>query len=422
MASIFDLAYTMFAGIKPNGRPNVSYEVYESNLPQDIKGEKVPNNVLSIYTAAKILSGSIAQMSVDVFKNSEKYTEFSKYNELRYRMNEIQNNQTFWSTLEYHRNTYGNAFVDLRKGRNTIIHPSIVTDYDFKGAKGTLRFKLDWSSESSIMIDRYNIKKKDEWVAAKDLLHFKGMSVDGVFGLPPVSAAAQAMGIMDVASNTILSFYRNRAMSPMALESTIDTAAGAKATLEGINTFNSKYTGSYNAGKTIQLPPNTKLNPLSIHFRDAELVATMRFTKEEIYTMYGIPSYMYSSSDSMQADIDFQTLSFQTFTLSPIVKMYEAELEYKLLTPDEMKSDVKIEFDMTALLASDLNKKASAYRSLVTAGILSPDEASEAMGFGRSGNENMDKHFLQIQNQAIEDYTQGWGTNPVNIEPIKEEE
>jgi len=412
--NIFDLGHVMMHGVKNMGRTSLKYDVYESSTPivmQDGIGDPVePNNMLTVFTAAKILSSSISQLDLQILKESEDYPEFRHYYNLRFRMNDVQNNQVFWSTLEYHRSIYGNAFVDLRKGRNEIIHPSIVTDYDFKGnGKGGLRFKIEWSLAGDNILDKRHTRRSDEWINNKDLLHFKGISVDGVFGLPPVSAAMQAMQIMDKASNTVISFYNNRALSPMALESTINTAAGAKATLEGAQRFNTKYTGTYNAGKIMQLPPNTKLNPIAIQFKDAELVATMRFTKEEIYTMYGIPTFMYSNTETIQTDIEQQTLSFKTFTLSPITSVYEEEIKYKMLNKEDLMEGINIRMNMDALLEADMAAKATAFRSLTTAGIITPNEATKEMGFKESENPNMDKHYLQVQNEAIESYTPGWG-------------
>ena len=411
--NIFDISYALYYGIKSMGRPGVRYEVYESQLG-DVDGKDTqipePHNAITIFTASRILSSTISQLPLNITKEGKVYKENDLYYSLRYRMNEVQNNQSFWATLEYHRGVYGNAFVDIRKGVNRIIHPALVTDYDFKGLGGRLRYKISWSNATDLVQDKYKAyKSEDEWVENKDLLHFKGLSVDGIFGLPPVSAAAQSMRITDKASNTIISFYKNRAMSPMALESTINTAAGAKATNEALGEFDKKYVGSWKAGKSLQLPPNTKLTPLAIHFADAELVATMKFTKDEIFALYGIPSFMYAASNEVQMDIEQQSLNFKTFTIAPVVSIYEEELAYKLLSKEDRINDVSIDFDLDKLVESDLKTKANAYRSLVTSGLMSPNEGIAKFGGEPIDGEYGDYHYLQTQYLNLEDY----GRNPL---------
>ena len=271
----------LFGGLS-NPFNNIKYGVVDNETGQVVRAKPTePQNVATIYTSAKILSQSISSIPIHISKNGKPYIKHDKYMMLNCRMSGIYNNQEFWSTLEYHRSIYGNAFVDLRRG-NEILPPICCCDYKVKN--GVLEYHFNYSLDPKY--SDLTGRSGDEWIKAKDLLHFKGMSPDGIMGLPPISAIAHSMGIVDRATNTIKAFYDNQAMSPMSLESKIDTAAAAKVTLEGLDTFLSKYTGAANAGRPIQLPPNTKLTPLSIHFADAELIATMKFSKDEIYTMY----------------------------------------------------------------------------------------------------------------------------------------
>ena len=407
--SFFDIAAEMLMGIKQFGFGRIKYNVFESDVPVQLQDGNVkqpePVNVATIYTASKKLSEALSSMPIKIKKESEIVKDHKLSFPLMYRMNDSQNNQVFWSTLEYHRNIYGNAFVDIRYSKNKIIHPALISDYDFNGKGGSLRYKVSWSMAKRLIgRDIPNAPEEDEWIESRYMLHFKGMSVDGVFGLPPVTAAQYAINIMDKASNTIVQFYNNKAMSPFALESTISTASGAKVTTELIEKFKQKYTGTFNAGRAITLPPNTKLTPLQIHFADAELIGTMNFTKDEIFTMYGIPRFMYNASDTVQMDIEQQSLNYRLFTIAPIAKIYSAELEYKLLSKKELLDGYTIEFDTDTLIDADLQTKSIAYRNLSTAGLISPNEAIEALGFKPIESENGDLHYIQSQNLPIESY------------------
>lgn len=377
---------------------NVKYGVYNPEMTSVTPKKVEPQNMATVYTAAKILSQNFSTIPIHISKDGKPYKEHSKYAMLYCRMSPIQNNQAFWQTLEYHRCIYGNAFVSLIDN-NEILPPNCLCDYEIKNGK--LRYEFNWDMDTRY--SQLTGKTGKQWINAEDLLHFKGMSVDGIMGLPPISAINHAMQIMNKATGTITSFYDNYAMSPMSIESKIDTAAAAKVTTEALETFTAKYTGASNAGKPIQLPPNTKLTPLAIHFADAELIETMKFSKDEIYTMYGIPKFMVSDANTVQMDIEQQTKSFTTFTLSPIIGVYKNELEYKLFEAKEIVGGISVDYETEVLIATDITAQANAYSRLVTTGIMTPNEAIIKMGNTPIEGGAGDKHYQQLQYYPMEE-------------------
>jgi HK97 family phage portal protein len=404
MSILLDKAFDLFLGFSGYASGfSTHYGVFEAEAP-DTRKEVEPQNMSTVYMCTKILSSTISMMPLEIKKKDKLYKKHDLYYNLRYRMSDNQNNQVFWSTIEYMRNIYGNAFVDIRKNKFDIIPIEIVDDWDFKGTGGKLRYHLNWALELE-KFDKRTIPVKSEWVDAKDILHFKGMSADGVMGLPPVMAAFIHMKIMDKASNTLTSFYDNRAMSPMSLESTLPDGAGAsKIMIEQMEKFQNKYSGTSKSGKTIHLPPNTKLTPLQLSMVDAELINTLRFSRDEICNMYGIPSFMHNSSADVQMDIEMMTRSFQNFTIQPISKIYQNELEYKLLKKEEVINDVSISFDTLTLIQLDFSSQATAFKGLIQSGVVSPNMAAEAMRFEKSKDPYADQRFVQAQLIALGDY------------------
>lgn len=400
----FDVGMSLLGGVFTSNS-NVKYEVFDSSSSMINSKKTDPNNISTIYMCARILSGTIGMMPIIIKNDGQLDKGHRLYYQLRHRMSELMNNQTMMSTIEYQRNIYGNSFVDIRKNKFELIPIEVVDDWDYKGTKGTLRYHLNWGLETDASVRRGSeTKKKGEWVEAKHILHFKGMSSNGVMGLPPITAAMRNLNILDGATDTIINFYKNRAVSPMSIESTIDSAAGAKATLEGLDKFNKKYQGVLNAGKTIQLPPNTKLTPIQLQFADAELVATMQFTRDEICNMYGVPSFMVNSSDNVQMDIEQQSLSFKQFTIAPITAAYEAEYEYKTLKKDEIIGGDVIELDTSVLILTDLMTMANAYGKFIQNGLISPNQASKKLGFEQSNAEPANYRFVQQQLMPLDKF------------------
>jgi len=400
---ITDLAFSFLGNIFSRGT-TVRHAVYTPGTSSAKQEDIDVNNISAVYMCARILSSSISSMPVEVVKDGLPYENHPLYKKLKYKLSDKYNNQEIFSTLEYQLNVYGNALFHFNRGE--IIPPETITDWDFKGKGGTLRYEVDWSKRENS--DKF-ASRKTEWISSKDVWHFKGLSPDGVFGLPPVMAAFADMSVMNGANTTLSKFYQNRAMSPLALESTVQTAASAKMLREEKAEFDSKYQGAMNAGKTIQLPPNTKLTPLSLKFHEAELIATLKLTRDNVCSMYGLPSFMYSSTENPQLDVEQQSLSFRLFTLYPKMKIYTEEIKNKSLSEKDFKDKVDVVFDSKSMIDVDMSSKANAYAKLIQTGIVSPNEATKEFGFTPSTSEYANSHYLQAQLIPIE----ATGSNPL---------
>lgn len=395
--NIWDLIYG-FTTIRANKTPSLRFGINLEDIP-DVKQDPEPHNHTTIYTCCRILADNLSRMPIEVKRDGKPDPKHKLYSKLRYKPNNYQNTQMFWSTVEYNRDTFGNAFVDIRREDWEIIPPQTITDYELKN--GQLTYIIDWS------LDPYQEKGKQratkiERIPAQKLLHFRGISGDGIIGLSPIAAALQNMKIRDKATGTIVSFYNNRAVSPLAIESRLDSPSAARAFSEGMDKFEKTYVGVQNAGKPIQLPPNTKLTPLSIQFADAQLIETLKFTRDEITAMYGIPSFMINDKEIQQMDIEQQSLEFRSFTLAPITRIYQEELEFKLLSDKDRRNGITIEFDTDVLVEVDIETKAMAYNKMVTTGLMSPNEAAAKLGTQPIQGPFGDMKFLQAQYVPIE--------------------
>lgn len=403
---------------------NIYYGTLDSfnKANDEDNNNSTPSNVSTVFMCARILSSTIGMLPISVKNNDSEFKDHDLYYQLRHRMNDDINNQTIMSTLEYMRDVYGNAFLDRRNNKFEIIPIEVVDDWDYKGNGGSLRYHLNWGLEYQAETKR-NHKRASEWVSSKDILHFKGMSADGVMGLPPVSAAFFHMDITNKATATIRSFYKNRAMSPMSVESTMpDNVQAGKLMMESIKDFKSKYAGVNKAGETVWLPPGSKLTPLQIHFQDAQLIETMKFSRDEICNLYGIPNFMHSSTDIPQLDIEGMTKSFKQFCIKPIVSLYKEEFKFKCLSKDEVVDGVDIDIDSTSIEAADITSLANSYAKYIQSSVISPYEASKRLGFKPSDHPAAKKFYHQMQlvalgeNPAVDEVSGKSGDNSESTE------
>jgi HK97 family phage portal protein len=364
-----------------------------------------------VYTCCSRLSDNFSRMPIEIkVEDSGKVIENHRLHKLlRYKPNNYQNAQVFWSTLEYHRSLYGNAFARIIRNTSTgvvkyleILHPQSFVDYQFSG--GNLYYKFD------LTLNPNSEESGSLTVNFDDILHFKHISFDGVLGLSPLKAAQLMTRLNGHAAQSVGNLYAQGALTPMVVEDSPSIgprpSGGAKNkdNLEDLkNTFEGNYSKAVNAGKVPFLPPGKALKQIIIDYSKMELISSLKFSRDEIANIYHVPQWMVSDNDTTVSDIEQQSTAFVNYTIAPIAAAYEAELENKLLTDNEL-GKVSIEFSADALIKLDIKTKVTAIRDQVTAGLLSPNEATKKLGNNPIDAPWAKKHFIQKQNIPLEDY------------------
>jgi HK97 family phage portal protein len=365
-----------------------------------------PAKIATVYTCCRVLSENLSRMPLSIFLDNDKgKVEMARHRLtylLKFRPNAWQNAQQFWSTVEYHRNYFGNAFVRIYKNQATaypssleIIHPGLVREYEFKG--GQLIYKVVNTDTN-----------QEEEISAWDMLHFRGLSEDGIIGLSPLVAIERQTNINERATSTIDNFYKNNATSPMALETEIPgnlTGPASQVMKETKANFEENYTGPENAGKWIHLPVGTKLKSIAMQFADAKLIETLRFTREDISAAYGIPLFMVDGS-AEKLDVEQLTTLFKNNTMGPIVAIYVDEINGKLLTRQELAAGFSAKFDIMSLIGMDYTTLVTGIKDQVVNGLMTPNEGAKKLGNQPIVGEYGNQHFMQAQYIPLEDYGQ----------------
>jgi len=67
-------------------------------------------------------------------------------------------------------------------------------------------------------------------------------------------------------------------------------------------------------------------------------------------------------------------------SIASITKMYRAELEMKLLSPQEITDGMSIEFNLNAMVEADYATKLSGYQTMIQNGIATPNQVARIEG------------------------------------------
>jgi len=345
----------------------------------------------------KFLSDNISRLPVNVYTSTDRGNEIDpkdyRNTLISYSPDGIITAQSFFSAIEYNRNMRGNAFARIWRDSNTgkatkleLIPSSQVEGY--KMVRGQLYYTYYKKTEAGA--------NKKIVVNAADMLHFKMASKNGLWGMNPIEAQRLNMSTLYKSKNVQDSYYENNAFVPAFLKSTVPDANFLKPFQEAMKQFKDKNVGPSNAGTIASLPPFTEIQQLDMNIVDSEFLASSKFDSEQIAAFYDVPPHFVGINAGTHKDIEELTANFVTFGLGPIIEMYEKELEFKLLSEDEIAKGKRININEKYLIRLATSTKITYYKELFNMGVISGNQI--AFMEGLPSYEGGDTHFIPQNN------------------------
>lgn len=330
------------------------------------------------FACMKVLSEGIGKLPLKLLRYNDKNgvetaRKHALYYALSSRPNPYMTATNFWSTVEYNRNHYGNAYVWIQgAGKNLklwILPSTQVTVY---------------YDDAKILADQpdiyyvYSGGGKNYRFSSEEVLHFKSSNtLDGIVGI----------SVKDQLKSTIGGGVKSQKM----LNKMYDSGFTAKAVLNYTGSLNDanvqelvKMTEAYAKGdlkdkgveNIIPIPLGFSLNPLNVKLADNQFVEVRQYTALQIASAFGIKPYQIGDyTKSSYSSAEAQQLSFLVDTLLYIIKQYEEELSYKLLSRDEIDNGYHFKFNVAVILRADLNTQIDTLSKGVANFIYTPNEA-----------------------------------------------
>lgn len=211
---------------------------------------------------------------------------------------------------------------------------------------------------------------------ASEVFHLRDRSDDGLLGRSRLSRAPEVLGNALALQEWTGATWKNGATPAGALK--FPTALNPTQVQRIREMFSTGFTGSHNARKALILEGGAEWQSLSVSPEDAEVLASRRFSVEELCRIYQVPppivqDYTHNTfTNAAQA-----ALWFAQFSLGPWVRKIEAEFSRSVFTDAAMH----LEIDLGGLMRGDYSARWQAHQIAVSTGILDANEVREIEGW-----------------------------------------
>lgn len=400
-----------------------------------LKKNRKAMSEVTYFTCLKMLSETLAKMPVKFYQSTEKgiiepeETDVSRL--LKTRPNPFMTPSIFWNAVEMNRNHYGNAYVYIRR------------KFVRKKYGGTLKVLDLWVMQSNctqIVVDDAGYfggvgriwyvytdptSGKQYVLSTDEVLHFKtSHSLDGITGLPVQKILQETVNGAAASQGYLNEMYESGLTAKAVLEYTAEMSAEKKKKL--VDSFLEFGGGAKNTGKIIPVPTGMKLMPLDIKLTDSQFFELKKYTSLQIAAAFGVkPNQINDYEKSSYSNSEMQQLSFYVDTMLFIIKQYEEEINFKLLTPEEQDEKKYFKFNEKVLFRTDSKTQMEYLSNGVKNTILMPNEArrkldmSDAEGGNRLyGNGNL----IPIEMAGVQYTEKGQQKTGEPDEPERKEE
>ena len=330
------------------------------------------------FACLKVLSEALGKLPCKIMMHTpsngvETMRKHSLYKVLHDRPNPYMTASTFWSTFEYNRNHYGNAYAYIHgAGSKTTlwILPSDKVSVWYDDAKILSAVENIWYLfETSEGIMKFS---------HEEIIHVKSSNTfDGVEGVPVREQLRTTIGGNKKAQKMLNELYDSGFSGKAVLNYTGELSDPlVKTLLSQINRYVKGELRNEGIENIIPVPVGFSLSPLNAKLADSQFIEIKQYSALQIASAFGIKPYQIGDyTKSSYASAEAQQLSFYVDTLLYIVKQYEEELSYKLLSDAERANGMFVKFNVNVILRADLKTQIETLSLAVSNFIYTPNEA-----------------------------------------------
>jgi HK97 family phage portal protein len=310
----------------------------------------------------------------DVAKGESKEAPNHPINDLlEYQPNRWQSAFDFKAFMTYCVLHRGNAYAEIIPGPRGFadslepIHPDLVTVT--RGDDKRIRYR----------ITSFIPGKPDRILMDDEILHLRGPHSNGIVGISPIAYARRSVALgLDAEEHGIRTF--NSGARPSGIV-TVPNTMSDPAFERFKQDWGTQYTGGANAGKTPILEDGATFSPITMNAVDTQFLESRQFQIEEICRWLNVPPIMIHhmvKSTSWGTGVEQIMLSFVRTCVRTYESVWIGAVRRDLILAPRL---YEARFDIESLIRGDMKTQADFFSRLVLNGILTRNEARDALGY-----------------------------------------
>ena len=309
----------------------------------------------AVYACVKILAETVASLPLHLFKKGKGgKSEMAEQHPLFSCLYEMPNDEMtsfeFREMMMTSLLLWGNAYArKIRKNGHVTelwyLKPQLMTV-----ERDTQTGKIKYTYSDDITNQTYEYKPEQ-------IFHVKGLSLDGVTGLSPISQAREAVGLSLATEEYGAKFFGNGARPGGVLEH-----PGILKDPEKLReSWNKVYQGTRNSHKVAVLEEGMKYHTIGIAPEDAQFLETRKYQVNEICRIFRVPPHLVGDLERATfSNIEHQSIEFVQHTIRPWLVRWEQAISRSLLDEKERLLYFS-RFNVDGLMRGDYKSRMEGY-------------------------------------------------------------
>lgn len=232
-----------------------------------------------------------------------------------------------------------------------------------------------------------------------NVLHIIKNTIDGVNGKPVSYYAANAVALASTTDKQAANYFDSGCSMSGILKS--NKILSAQQKLDVKSSWNEVHGPSKNGGIAV-IGADMDYISTANNATESQMLESRQFNVKEIARFLGIsPELIGDTTNKAYNSLEQAIQALVNFTLNPLIAILEEELNRKCLKPSE-RSMYYIDLKEESLLVSDKSAEGNYYKTLVSGGIMTINEAREALGLPeKEGADDLIIPFTDIASNTI---------------------
>lgn len=333
-------------------------------------GNNTALSIATVYRCVNLLADSVAVLPCQFMRQKDGRFVIDTNSRLHYLLN-VQPDFAlsafdFWHLVVLRLFMDGNAYI-------VPIYNTATLEIDRLALCG--RGTVNHDTEN----DTYTVKDTENGIYGvydeKEIIHIKGMSVDGKHGVSVLTYARLTSNIATTGDAETLKRFANGGNVRGIISNDNSVRGFGEYQDEELEKTAVDVDGRFQAGQHIvSLPGQVEFTQMSMSSVDMQFLESRKFTVREICRFFGVhPSFVFDDTSNNYKSAEMANVAFLNNTLNPILRKIEAELLRKLVAPT-LATKRKFEFNRQSLYACDLQSRGKYWKQVIETGLYTVNE------------------------------------------------